>query len=170
MKAQIAKSNLISDIHEERKASEPENQNNLQPAATDESDTEAADETEITRGQIDAYLKDPLLARDKDPLKWWESHQHKFPLPNDHARRDLYIPGSSATSEKMFKQTKRIDKQRPSILPKNMEMLLFIKYNLRAIGYTINLHQPPPDWNPPTRTRFNLSCTKTLLRTGRCLI
>ena len=178
VKAQIAKSTLISDIHDETRTPEADNQDSgqteqlavsteqtedswgdilFEPASTDESGSEAADEGELIKGQIDAYLKEPLLARGKDPLKWWASHQKEYPLLVDHARKYLCIPGSSAASERVFKQTKRIDEPRPRILPKNMEMLLFIKYNLRAIGYETELPQPPSDWSPPNKNKIPIS-------------
>ena len=180
VKAQIAKSTLISDIHDETRTPEPDNQDCgqteqlpvstehtedswgdilFEPASTDESDSEAVDEAELIRGQMDAYLKEPLLARGKDPLKWWDVHQKEYPLLVEHARKYLCIPGSSAASERVFKQTKRIEEPRPRILPKNMEMLLFIKYNLRAIGYETELPQPPSDWSPPNTNKLPLSET-----------
>jgi hypothetical protein len=57
---------------------------------------------------------------------------------------------------------------RPRILPKNMEMLLFIKYNLMAIGYGAELPQPPSDWSPPKRTRYHFQ--RTLLRNQKLQI
>ena len=38
-----------------------------------------------------------------------------------------------------------------------MEMLLIIKYNLRAIGYETELPQPPSDWSPPNKNKIPIS-------------
>ena len=37
-----------------------------------------------------------------------------------------------------------------------MEMLLFIKYNFRAVGWAVNLPEPPPEWSPPNQSKVSL--------------
>ena len=92
----------------------------------------------------DTRLKD-------DPLKWWAPvGMLKYPLLGDCARKYLCIPASSATSEREFKVAKNIDKPRPNLNHSNLEMLIFLKYNLRAFAYEdvedINL---PLNWTAP---------------------
>ena len=40
--------------------------------------------------------------------------------------------------------------KRNRLLPKNLEQLLFLKYNLRAVGYNTDLPLPPPEFNTLT--------------------
>ena len=48
----------------------------------------------------------------------------------------LSAPISSVASERSFKKAKEVaSKKRCRLLPKNVRMLLFLKHNLRAIGY-----------------------------------
>lgn len=178
VKARIAKGNLITEICTELlKAKEPVAQceeivatsskevDNTEswgdilqqePASTDESDNDQVDECEAVHTQFSTYLKEPLLPRDKDPLIWWDCHQKEYPLLLDFARKYLCIPASSAPSERLFKKTKMIEDPRPRILPSNLEMLMFIKYNLRAVGYDTNLEPPPPEWIPPNQRKIRL--------------
>lgn len=138
VKAQIAKSTLISDTHEETRTPEPDNQDSgqteqpavsteqteeswgdvlFEPASTDDSGSEAADEgvRRTHKGADWCILEGAAAGRGKDPLKWWDSNQKEYPLLVDHARKYLCIPGSSAASERDFKQTKRIHEPRPSL-------------------------------------------------------
>ena len=122
VKAQIAKSTLISDTHEETRTPEPDNQDSgqteqpavsteqteeswgdvlFEPASTDDSGSEAADEgvRRTYKGADWCILEGAAAGRGKDPLKWWDSNQKEYPLLVDHARKYLGIPGSSAASE-----------------------------------------------------------------------
>ena len=44
---------------------------------------------------------------------------------------------------------------RTNLLPKNLEMLLFKKYNWRALSYRIELCSPPSDFIPPNYTMYD---------------
>ena len=109
------------------------------PENTAESDVSTQDDqSEAVSQQMRLYLKEPRIPRDKDPLLNWKDNAAKYPLLIGAARKYLAIPASSAPSERVFKQTKQITKDRISLKPANVEMLLFIKYNLRAVNYDIN--------------------------------
>ena len=94
---------------------------------------------------MEIYLKDVRLSRSDDPLVWWSENEKKYPLLAPTARKYLAIPCSSSPSEREFKQCKQITKDRYSLKPRNVEMLLFNKYNMRAIGYKISDLQEVPE-------------------------
>ena len=115
------------------------------PENTDESDVSTQDDqSEAVSQQMRLYLKEPRVPQDKDPLLYWKDNAAKYPLLIGAARKYLAIP---APSEREFKQTKHITKDRISLKPANVELLLFIKYNLRAVNYYINaLEEAPVDF------------------------
>ena len=86
-----------------------------------------------------------------DPLQWWTSvGMLKYPLLANCARKYLCIPASSATSEREFKVAKNIDKPRPNLNQSNLEMLIFLKYNLRALDYDdVEGTLIPLNWTAP---------------------
>ena len=55
----------------------------------------------------------------------------------------------NAASVGEFKFGKLIQKDKPSNLPENLETLVLMKYNLRAIGYSLNLPPTPPGFVLP---------------------
>ena len=66
------------------------------------------------------------------------------------ARSYLAPPASSTISEREFKVAKSIQTaSRTRLLPKNFEMLLFLKYNLRAVSYRTEVCSPPKEFHPP---------------------
>ena len=44
---------------------------------------------------------------------------------------------------------------RTKLLPKNLERLLFLKYNLRALSYRTELCAPPSDFIPPNNVMYD---------------
>lgn len=53
--------------------------------------------------EVHTYLKDyPLNAHTVNPLQWWKQHQSEFPRLSRLSRDYLAIPGSSASSERVF--------------------------------------------------------------------
>ena len=83
-------------------------------------------------------------------MSYWQQNGEKFPLLAIAARKYLAIPSSSSPSEREFKQCKQITKDRITLKPANVEMLLFLKYNLRAIDYKLdNLIEVPEGFGYP---------------------
>ena len=67
----------------------------------------------------------------EDPLLWWKSHQHEFPLLACVARRVLCVPGTSVPSERVFSTAGDvISAQRANLSPENADMLIFLKHNM----------------------------------------
>ena len=94
---------------------------------------------------MDDYIKEPRYNRFSEPLTWWQCHMEKFNLLVGTAKKYLIIPASSATSEREFKKARDINLNREQLCPKNLEMLLFLKYNLRALNYDVTDLQLPPE-------------------------
>ena len=63
--------------------------------------------------------------------------------------RYLSGPASSAASEREFEQSKHITKDKARLKPANAEMLLFLKYNMRAIEW--KLEEAPREFEAPNR-------------------
>jgi len=71
---------------------------------------------------------------DEDPLSWWKTNRHDFPLLADLARGYLCVPASSAPSERLFSHAgKIVTDTRHKLDPENLSMILFIKENLSFV-------------------------------------
>lgn len=85
---------------------------------------------------IDIYLREPLISSSCDPLEFWHMKEKEFPILARIAKKYLSAPMSTVASEREFKVASNITSDdRIKILPQNAERMLFLKYNLRAIGY-----------------------------------
>ncbi|XDV11106.1 hypothetical protein PO909_000131, partial [Leuciscus waleckii] len=52
--------------------------------------------------QMTRYKEADLLEVKEDPLVWWKEHQYQYPLMSKLAKRDLCVPGTSVSSERVF--------------------------------------------------------------------
>ena len=84
-----------------------------------------------------------------DPLLHWNLMKSKLPMLANLAKVYLCSPSSSTTSEREFKVSKLIQKECIRLTTKNDEALLFLKYNLRALSYSISLCGALEDFIPP---------------------
>ena len=83
------------------------------------------------------HSQTPGIPLTEDPLLWWKSHQHEFPLLACVARRVLCVPGTSVPSERVFSTAGDvISAQRANLSPENADMLIFPKHNMRV--WTLN--------------------------------
>ena len=101
------------------------------------------------------YLKTVKVDITANPLTFWEANKNDFPTLSELARNYLGTPATSATSEREFKVGKLITKERIRLLPKNVESLLFLKYNLRALKYNIDLPRAPVHFKPPNSIQYD---------------
>jgi hypothetical protein len=60
--------------------------------------------TEIEQ-YMNSYCPDITTQKDINPLDWWKSHEHQFPVLAKLAKRYLCIPASSAASETVFNRS-----------------------------------------------------------------
>ena len=104
------------------------------------------DETEAER-----YVKLAIVARSANPLSWWKEHEKDLLHLASSTRKYLAIPASSVTSERNFKVAKFAGKYRFRLKAKNLERMLFLHYNLEALGNPLlhELPKPPADVNLP---------------------
>ena len=102
-----------------------------------QADPIAAQPTSSADCEVTEYLKEKNIPRERCPFSWWAGNQQKFPLLSSLARRYLSAPMGSIASEREFKISKRIVEHRVNLKPDNVEMLLFMKYNLRMLDYNI---------------------------------
>ena len=105
--------------------------------------------TDQANKEMNKYLKLKRLELDEDPLNFWRINKDELPLLSKLSKIYLSPPPSSSASEREFKISKSIQKDRIRLLPKNVETLLFLKYNLRALKYTTSFPEVPKDFIPP---------------------
>lgn len=89
---------------------------------------------EVSNNDIDTqwqrYLSEPQLRFDLDLFEWWNIRKDKFPAVSYLARKYLSIPASSASSERCFSTAGNIiTSKRSSLLPENVDMLVFLYQN-----------------------------------------
>ena len=102
-------------------------------------------------------MKEKLEPQKRDPLDFWREHHKLYPQLSSLVRIYLCPPPSSVASERAFKIAKNVvGENRIRLLPENMEMNLFLKYNLRAINHDIDdLESPPESFRPPNCSTRN---------------
>jgi hypothetical protein len=67
-----------------------------------------------------------------DPIAFWKTHSRDYPLLSEVALGILSIPATSADAERTFSTQKDIiTPERSRLLPKNVDMLVFLARNLR---------------------------------------
>jgi len=78
------------------------------------------------------YSQLPTIRLNEDPLIFWNNNRKHFPSLHKLARKFLCIPGSSASSERVFSCAGFVaDGFRNRLTRKNVEMLVFLRYNYK---------------------------------------
>lgn len=94
-----------------------------------------------TRSEYEKYLDEEEIGFDEDPLEWWKNNESRFPKIAVLARRYLSIPASSAPSERVFSTAGHIvNVKRTSLLPENVDMLVFLNKNPCSIQHLQDLY------------------------------
>lgn len=89
--------------------------------------------------EIDKYLREPTIPRGDNPLPWWSSKRHKFPLLASLARKYLSIPASSTPSERVFSTAGNIiSAKRSCLTPKHANVLIFLYQNRKILEKLFN--------------------------------
>jgi hypothetical protein len=85
--------------------------------------------------QLNIYLSESCSSLESCPLMWWaETGKQKYSLLYRSARHYLSIPASEVSSERVFSCTGNIlSAERSSLATASVQMLLFIKQNLKFI-------------------------------------
>lgn len=93
-----------------------------------------SDETQaITSGydEIKYFIREPPLHPDSSALEWWRRNHDRFPRLAELARKFMCVPATSVPSERVFSTSGSIvNKQRCSLKPENVDMLVFLNKNL----------------------------------------
>lgn len=87
------------------------------------------------QNEVSTYMTEKNIGKDKSPFTWWAANGEKYPRLTELAKCYLSAPMSSIASEREFKIAKRVTTGRWNLKPDNVQKLLFLKYNLRLLGY-----------------------------------
>lgn len=80
--------------------------------------------------QYQNYLGEPLLRYDLCPFEWWKSHEKKYPLLAQIAKKYLCIPATSVSSERCFSTAGNVVTPKRSCLStENVNLLVFLYQN-----------------------------------------
>jgi hypothetical protein len=85
--------------------------------------------------EVQQYLTEKNIKKESSPFTWWAGNKERFPMVALLARRYISAPMGSIASEREFKIAKRVVTGRWTMKPESVEMCLFLKYNLRMLGY-----------------------------------
>ena len=89
------------------------------------------DDDRSPQDEVDLFLREPVLGTNTNPLKWWQANESRFPVLSKLAKRLLCIPATSVPAERIFSTSGLIvNKQRASLKPENVDMLVFLNRNL----------------------------------------
>ncbi|XP_041468262.1 E3 SUMO-protein ligase ZBED1-like [Lytechinus variegatus] len=94
-------------------------------------DDRGEEEAEVV-DEVDAYLQRPAPPRATDPLLWWRDNEDAHPRVAQLAKKYLTLPATSVPSERVFSSAGNIvNKKRSCLEPENVDMLVFLKGNLK---------------------------------------
>ncbi|XP_053324528.1 E3 SUMO-protein ligase ZBED1-like [Spea bombifrons] len=86
------------------------------------------------RNEVQAYFAERPLAKERNPLNWWNTNQEKYPTLAKLAKSYLCIPGTSTPSERLFSAAGNIAcKKRASLSPEHVDMLTFLHSNAKFL-------------------------------------
>ena len=102
------------------------------------------------RTEVLRYLKEKRADMSTDPLDHSKVKKHEYTKLANMASRYLSAPAGSAASERLFSTGKNVlGTTRLSLTPTNMEANLFLKYNIRALGYKTDFPSVEETWESP---------------------
>ena len=89
------------------------------------------DESQEHRDAFSHFLQEPPLHPSKEPMEWWQQNEKRFPKLASLARKYLCTPATSVPSGRVFSAAGIIvSKRRCSLLPENVNSLIFLNKNL----------------------------------------
>lgn len=87
--------------------------------------------------ELATYLQSDPVTRSESAMEWWRSNATKFPTLAAIAKCFLCAPPSSVESERLFSAAAEIyTDRRNRLMPKNADMLLFLKHNLIMLKFS----------------------------------
>lgn len=95
--------------------------------------TDEEQQTEGRNNEIKQYLEDRTKV-DSGPLTWWQKNEDRYSKLARAAKRVHSIPSTSTPSEHIFsKDGFIVNKTRSSLLPDNVDKLVFLSHNMRKL-------------------------------------
>ncbi|KAJ8354692.1 hypothetical protein SKAU_G00222590 [Synaphobranchus kaupii] len=86
---------------------------------------------EQAKAEIFAYLKEPVIEGDADPLQWWQLNEQRYPLLSPLARKYLCTCATSTAPERLFSAAGKIVlSSREQLKPDKVNMLVFLARNV----------------------------------------
>ena len=87
---------------------------------------------EIAFEEAHRYKNVEPISLQSNPLEWWRDHESEFPTLSLLAKTRLHVPGTSVPSERVFSTAGDIvSAQRAALSGEHVDMLIFLKKNLR---------------------------------------
>ena len=82
--------------------------------------------------EVVLYWEKGVVPEDSDILEYWKTTRKKLPLLSRLARKFLWIPASSATSERVFSTAGNVvSERRTNLSIDNIEMLVYMMENMK---------------------------------------
>lgn len=80
--------------------------------------------------EIQRYLEDDVLQRERNPLDWWSENKHNYPYLSRVAKNKLCALGTSVPCERLFsKAGNLLNERRTRLSSKRVEEILFLHTN-----------------------------------------
>nr|CAI5857914.1 unnamed protein product [Callosobruchus analis] len=80
--------------------------------------------------ELQRYLGDGVLSRNKNPLDWWRENQYNYPYLSRLVRSKCCALGTSVPCERIFSKAGNIlNERRTRLNNKTLKHLLFINVN-----------------------------------------
>lgn len=99
--------------------------------------TSASDSTptswpDLVKAEMEQYKMAKAISVDANPLKWWKDNEHLYPNLSKLSKQYLAVQATSVASERVFSTAGDIvTAQRAVLSTENVDMLIFLKKNLK---------------------------------------
>lgn len=81
--------------------------------------------------ELEKYLKDEMLPRTGDPLKWWHERKNIYPILYNYMSKRLCIMATSVPCERIFsKAGLTLNTRRTSLKDDKVSKILFLNFNM----------------------------------------
>lgn len=77
--------------------------------------------------EVQRYLDDDVLTREKNPLQWWKENSYKYPFLGKLVRERCCVLATSVPCERLFSKAGNIlNERRTRLSSRKLEQLLFL--------------------------------------------
>ena len=91
---------------------------------------------DAAKSEIKAYIDEPSVPLDTNPLVWWKQAAYKFPLLSKLAIDTLVVQGTSVPSERIFSTAGDvISKKRSMLTGDHVNEIIFLNRNQDLINF-----------------------------------